>query len=262
MEGKDDGWKTVSKDDKKRAMRRRKAACRTSAISVEGIRDVELLEQTLNACMERFKLSKVYQSVLTTLESKNIQALVCYGIGNFSQSSTTFYSPPMVQLALALLIQEEFGVDRMSYFDPVTTPVEKDLLDRRLVDVIAHNEQGKRKVDTTTLFYMPHCPALMYENLVSANWGLHGVYILGNSLRHQLDRLDGPNLPAIEALAAYMIEEKVTIIKDVEFSGHCDRAFNDTYLTHLTDDFDWTQLPASPPQDPSADSNKSDSELL
>lgn len=59
-------------------------------------------------------------------------------------------------------------------------------------------QEGKRSVTVGTLFYMPRCGALLYNNVLWANWGpsLRNVAILGNSfaayaLRHPGRRLAG-----------------------------------------------------------------------
>ncbi|KAK3753267.1 hypothetical protein QZH41_015210, partial [Actinostola sp. cb2023] len=42
--------------------------------------------------------------------------------------------------------------------------------------------EAKRSVSQPTLFYMPHCSKLLYNNVLWANWGpsLKNVVIFGN----------------------------------------------------------------------------------
>lgn len=53
------------------------------------------------------------------------------------------------------------------------------------VEAIQVNEEGKRVVreDGMTLFYMPHCGHVLYNNVLWANWGpgVSRVCIVGNS---------------------------------------------------------------------------------
>jgi hypothetical protein len=45
------------------------------------------------------------------------------------------------------------------------------------------DEAGARSVTAATLFYMPHCEAGLYDNLLAANWSraaLPRIAILGN----------------------------------------------------------------------------------
>jgi hypothetical protein len=59
-------------------------------------------------------------------------------------------------------------------------------------------QDGKRRARVGTLFYMPRCGALLYNNVLWANWGgadLGHVAVLGNSfeaygLRHPARRLE------------------------------------------------------------------------
>ena len=46
------------------------------------------------------------------------------------------------------------------------------------------NEHCKRKVDRPTLFFMPHLPFYLFDNVLKANWGpanLKKILILGNT---------------------------------------------------------------------------------
>lgn len=49
--------------------------------------------------------------------------------------------------------------------------------------IIEENEDGKRSVNKSTLFYMPHCGRGLYSNTLSVNWNkdqLPLVTIIGN----------------------------------------------------------------------------------
>ena len=123
--------------------------------------------------------------------------VICYGIGRIGSSSNAQY-----QLALLLVMRDELTLDdghfdtrertqmhrcvsvSVSVFDPVLSALEKDVLEALGCSIITKNEQAKRVVSEPTLFYMPHCPRGMYNNVIWANWGerLDNVGILGNSL--------------------------------------------------------------------------------
>lgn len=50
--------------------------------------------------------------------------------------------------------------------------------------VIDANECGRREAAGPTVFYMPHCEAALYDNLLSANWMavmLRRMVVIGNS---------------------------------------------------------------------------------
>ncbi|KAJ1994081.1 hypothetical protein GGI25_000882 [Coemansia spiralis] len=110
--------------------------------------------------------------------------VVCYGIGSLATQISQW------QLALILLLNEHIGAPKILAFDPVTT--ESDILTYTQVGIsmIPVNEQAKRKAAIQTLFYMPHCGQVLYENVVSANWSLEQlsrIMLIGNSLQRYLD---------------------------------------------------------------------------
>lgn len=73
----------------------------------------------------------------------------------------------------------------MSLYDPVLSPEEKEIIELLDCLVIETNEEGKRKVDCDTLFFVPHCPKQLVNNLLWKNWGksLSQCIIIGNSFR-------------------------------------------------------------------------------
>jgi hypothetical protein len=135
--------------------------------------------------------------------AQQIKQIACYGIGNFSKA----YSPPMIQLACAIILRRIFSVDSdshdqclelnwekreagismdltingskkqqavsMSFFDPCTTPLEACVLREHLdIEVIDNNTQGRHLVgrDNKTILFMPHCPMQLYSNVLWVNW--------------------------------------------------------------------------------------------
>jgi len=59
-------------------------------------------------------------------------------------------------------------------------------------------------VDRPTLFFMPHCPLVLYENVLEANWtsvNLNKIIILGNSFNrytpYALDYCDSKKVKAV-----------------------------------------------------------------
>lgn len=108
--------------------------------------------------------------------------IVAYGIGSIES-----YEIPRLQLALALRLKEELGAKvagPIEVFDPVLSAVECAVLVSLGCTVIANDECGRREAADPTLFYMPHCEAVLYDNLLSSNWKpamLRRMIVLGNS---------------------------------------------------------------------------------
>lgn len=106
---------------------------------------------------------------LSILDRDPIQEIVCYGLGNFSQSRAS-----KQQLAALLTIKSRYKCPVYLY-DPVFYPQEIEVLKLLGLSIIPINEHAQRKVnnDTLTLFYMPHLYKGLIANCVNANWGLN-----------------------------------------------------------------------------------------
>lgn len=223
----------------------------------------------------------LYKNLCSELErfsqdTRCIRQIVCYGVGNFATTSTQHYAAPLWQLACVLCLQEELTqrdekFPPIFYYDPCTTSFEKEFLVQHCdVQVLEENERGKRSVDTVTLFYMPHCPKLLYENVLWSNgWPSERaliIAILGNSLERyanngSLGETRAPT-PCLELLAPLL--EKVYIqplAQDSQESvGNFVGAFNDTVLSYCSNSICKTSWPLQPPE-PLSDAQE-DNELL
>ncbi|XP_020585404.1 LOW QUALITY PROTEIN: protein SENSITIVITY TO RED LIGHT REDUCED 1 [Phalaenopsis equestris] len=108
--------------------------------------------------------------------------IVAYGIGSIES-----YKTPRLPLALALLLRQELGVRAMrpiEVFDPVLSAVECAVLAALGCRVITVDECGRRETAMPTIYYMPHCEAMLYDNLLDANWKpvmLRRMVVIGNS---------------------------------------------------------------------------------
>ena len=124
--------------------------------------------------------------VLQSCNKEMLQEIICYGLGNFSDSHIARY-----QLAFLLLLVEDLNVSIQNcwIYDPIFTDEEKQILKTLGFNIIQDNETAKRKFSCKTLFYMPHCGKALYNNLLWANWGtaLNNAVILGNSFSRMVD---------------------------------------------------------------------------
>jgi hypothetical protein len=69
-------------------------------------------------------------------------------------------------------------------FDPILSATESRVLESLGCSVLSVNEQGRRRATKPMLFYMPHCEAGLYNNLLQANWELellNHIVLFGNS---------------------------------------------------------------------------------
>ncbi|KAL8538406.1 hypothetical protein ACS0TY_000417 [Phlomoides rotata] len=114
------------------------------------------------------------------LGSEEKMQMVIYGIG-----SVESFEPPRLQLSLAILMKRSFDwIGEIEVFDPIISLTESKVLTSLGCTVLSVNEQGRRQALKPTLFFMPHCEAELYDNLLEANWGvdkLNRLIIFGNS---------------------------------------------------------------------------------
>nr|CAG4641272.1 EOG090X0FII [Eulimnadia texana] len=95
---------------------------------------------------------------------RQILTIICYALGNFSECKISQY-----QLGLLIILQETLKA-QVEIFDPVFSEKEKDILQNLNFKVIEVNTEGKHKVEQLTLFYLPHSPKELVNNILFANW--------------------------------------------------------------------------------------------
>lgn len=148
--------------------------------------------------------------------------LVCLGLGRVSSSR-----PARQQLALALRLRERCGLGGPAEaYDPLQSRLDEDVMARLGVAAGRANDEGKRRVDAPTLFFMPHCGRALYSNVVWANWdGLARVLVLGNSF--EALAAAGPRAAPADSVAA--LRAAMPLVEEAP-CGLGGRAFNDLSL--------------------------------
>jgi hypothetical protein len=124
--------------------------------------------------------SKFYGYFLEKLNSfQKLEYFQMYflGIGSFSTSPAS-----CLQMSFGICISREYKVNNLYIYDPVMSMLEKDICQRYGITVLSENMNGRYFADSNSLFYMPHCPYNLYNNLIWANWctGFENITIIGN----------------------------------------------------------------------------------
>lgn len=188
----------------------------------------------INLAKEDIAHSTFYKTFIESLTNYNKPLhsvdIVCYGIGQFSESVASRF-----QLAF-LLVLKDFFESKVSVYDPVLSSKEKDII--KLLDclVIERNEEGKRKVECDTLFFVPHCPKQLVNNLLWKNWSknLSRCIIIGNSFKKifesNSDRFLEENLVYIFHTLSIVTEIK--IVNNFKFSD----IFNDLSVHYFLEE--------------------------
>ena len=139
---------------------------------------IETSEGHFNLKKNLSNIEKELNTILAPHQSSKVSSIVCYGLGQLSCSRIARY-----QGVLLLILKDHFQVPAEVY-DPVFSSVDTEVLEDLNIKVLNVNEEGKRKVEGTTLFFLPHCGKELYNNLLWANWNASSLsfcIIIGNS---------------------------------------------------------------------------------
>ena len=259
----EDGWTTVSANDKKRVMRRG-GGRRSHDVSSSSVQQSSLLTaghtyngivlcKCIDDCISIIVRSDLFANLCSLLKSwlsktghdTRVGKLVAYGIGNFSHTKATYHSASLWQLALALCLQKkvqafsDFDV-KIDFYDPCTTEEEQQFLQEQFeIYVMPCNDKGNYLADNTgTIFLMPHCPAQLYENVVWSNYhNLERIVLIGNSLQNLAERPSAVELKCLKRLIPNL-QETPLIGSPADYkmaapSGNFLGAWNDTYLSYF-----------------------------
>lgn len=173
--------------------------------------------------------------ILPVLRQANIQQIICLGLGKLAECNISRH-----QLAFVRCLQRSLDFEgKIRYFDPVFTQQEKDILQLLEGIVLEENLEGKYIAGQNTLFFLPHCPKQISNNLLWKNWNLDQlgrVYLICNSFEQIItnspERFLQNNARFILQIAKHTIE--IPIENNFKFTD----IFNDTSFHY----FDSTSL--------------------
>jgi len=76
--------------------------------------------------------------------------------------------------------------DEVFVYDPILTCSEKTILTKLNLKLFETNQEGHYLFEKdTTVYFLPHCPKQLLNNLLWSNWdNLDFVYIIGNSFKN------------------------------------------------------------------------------
>ena len=136
------------------------------------------------------------------VSSNRISKVICLGLGKFTSSKQAEYQLVFLKCLVKVLDLKQ-SLDSVSIFDPVHSDSEVNILTDLGFQCHpkSNNLEGKYHLEDQsgkeTLFYLPHCPKQLTNNILWANWNpkflgsteskvsekrsLHGLHILANS---------------------------------------------------------------------------------
>jgi SRR1 len=154
----------------------------------------------LNQLVELIRKQSVHSTAITCIReccekycARNINTstecnvyLIGLGIGHICKSQSS-----MLQLSYFMTLHrslQELLTDQtslhISVYDPVASPQDNAIYTQLNIDVSPSNSKGKMlSVDTDSLYlyFMPHCPYQLYNNILWSHWRqLPNLIIIGN----------------------------------------------------------------------------------
>lgn len=220
-----------------------------AAISPKNLLIIAYSSQLKN-CEEELETSEFLEgaeeSLNRALKQKQVKEIICLGIGRISECSIAKH-----QLALISVIKKRFDILAIKFFDPVLSADEKKLLELLHFEVLTENTEGKYLALQPTLFYLPHCPKQIINNLLFTNWdpeNIQNLFLVCNSfssiVQSTPERLLRPNAHYVLEINPYVSEiefENNFRFSDIfnDFSAH---SFTSEKLQNLPSTF-WEDHP-------------------
>ncbi|KAA0066058.1 hypothetical protein IC582_021685 [Cucumis melo] len=210
----------------------------------DTIRESKLL-QKMEMCIKKLESSQFYRTLVEELEtvpfleslnrvldSESKMGVVIYGVGSIEN-----YENPRLQLSLAILLKRKFSwIESLEVFDPILSATECRLMESFGCSVLSVNEQGRRCAEKPTMFFMPHCEAELYNNLLQENWKvklLNHIMLFGNSFEiYEQFVSEFKNSPVVDssnfilASRKFVREIKIKTVSDDYFGAFHDSSWH------------------------------------
>mmetsp|Transcript_7764 Transcript_7764/g.10821 ORF Transcript_7764/g.10821 Transcript_7764/m.10821 type:complete len:249 (-) Transcript_7764:160-906(-) len=237
MEKNGDAWKVVERRGNRRK-RQEYRKCGLEKPIIKAVRPVGLKQGLNKRCHDLVQSDWWHQTAASMLQSIlpvwTSGRIVCYGLGSVFESRNAQW-----QLALALVLVERRTTPcKLEIHDPVLSLEEKVFLTEELGCLEASPvEELILEDDATTLVFMPHCPAEVYANLLSAldPSRLGRLLLLGNSLTAYQTRTSERSLEPQFCRALGCLRSEYNLDPG-RTDPELERAFSDTALHVFVDE--------------------------
>ncbi|KAG5683668.1 hypothetical protein PVAND_012935 [Polypedilum vanderplanki] len=124
---------------------------------------------------------KSFELFAETIKNRLIEEIICLGIGKISECIIAKH-----QFAFILIIKEKFNIQYLKFYDPIHSLKDKNILKSFDCEILKENKEAKYIADKLSLFYLPHCPKQITNNLLYKNWNaasLNNLIIICNSFK-------------------------------------------------------------------------------
>lgn len=128
------------------------------------------------------------------ISSSNIQDMIpkemyIYGIGDLNTDASIFqfaYCLSMLSSSCGNRIKKIFLYDPIIYIlydDESLINLKNHLKSKYNIIMLETNDECKKKIDEACIIYMPHCPKILYYNILKENWkNMNHFILIGNIL--------------------------------------------------------------------------------
>ncbi|CRK90872.1 CLUMA_CG004562, isoform A [Clunio marinus] len=206
--------------------------CNRASSPAEFDRDKIL--KRINYCETELEISEYFQTAIdiikTAVNNHRISEIICLGIGSISESLTAKY-----QLAFINLVQRNLNIQSINFFDPLLSAGEQEVLKALKHTVLSENKEGKYIAESPTLFYLPHCPKQLTNNLLFSNWDpkyLANIFLISNSFQRIITKTPERFL---RPSANFILEVNPFVSEvEIENSFELNTCFNDTSIHSFT----------------------------
>lgn len=175
--------------------------------------DGDVCFRKIIAAKEDIRVSGFYDKLVPNLKTRfkrqRVIDIVSYGLGQYSKCVSARY-----QFAFLLLLKDYYEAQVFVY-DPIFSHVDIEIAKHFDCIVLDFNEEGKRQVILPTVFFLPHCPKQLTNNILWKNWGkgLSECVIIGNSfekiIESNSDRILKESLLYVFHASTFVTELKI-----------------------------------------------------
>ena len=156
--------------------------------------------------------------------------IICYGLGSFSKSPSSMYQLALLCAVIRHLESDEqpIALQKSELFEPILTENEVKVLSDLGLDVLSIDSKGHYPMDSApnaiTFCFMPHCPRMLYNNLLATNWphrrSFHKLIIFGNSFAeyHGLCVGSNPKDPLYEQSRWIQRVNELDIVHEIDIA--------------------------------------------
>lgn len=192
-------------------------------------------------------LQQSIELLRTAIKERDVKEIICLGIGRIAECSIAKH-----QLAFISVISKQLSIPDIKFFDPVLSVHENNFLESLNYKVLSENTEGKYLTTHPTLFYLPHCPKQITNNLLFTNWkpeNIENLLLICNSFKSIIEttpeRFLRPNAHYILEInqATDELEIKNNFIFSDIFNDFAIHAFPREKVSSLPDEF-WENKPA------------------